>query len=97
MQYIVWQKTEFAEDWHRFDAETERELTEIILERSRKEGEIVVTVPIEYTINVKIGKAPADVVPAELPKPKKYSPGEKKEAKVETGQSGPETDKDTGG
>lgn len=93
MNYIVWQKGEFAEDWHRYDADNENELTALILERARKEGELVVTVPIEYTISVKVTKPPAEVVPVVVSKVKRSKEEAGKEKIDEVSEGRPPADK----
>ena len=60
MEYIIWKKEQYADTWTRYDCDREQELKEALLELIKSEGDIEVTVPRAYKIDVKVLEVPAD-------------------------------------
>jgi len=96
MDYIVWKQDPFSEAWSRFNCEGDQELQARVLELVKSEGEILVTVPVSFSVKVSIAKMSADVIPVKIEKPAAKKESKEKEAKsgAETGK--PEDDQSPG-
>ena len=65
--YIVWHKAEYQETWERFDCSTREEVTAKVLELVRMPGDIEVTTPLTWGVNVELTDMPAVAVPSPEP------------------------------
>lgn len=83
MDYIVLKQEPYGEVWHRHDCYGEEELKVIVLGLIRTDGEVVVTVPVDFSITVSLAKLPPEVIPARLEKPAKTKTD--KEAATDSG------------
>uniref|UniRef100_A0A6H2A326 Uncharacterized protein n=1 Tax=viral metagenome TaxID=1070528 RepID=A0A6H2A326_9ZZZZ len=97
MEYIIWKKEAYADTWTRYNCEDELQLKEAVLELIKSEGDIEVTVPRAYKIDVKVLDK-SDKVMEEVPKvAKMIEKARKLGGKDAAPQSEAEPDQSTGG
>lgn len=95
--YIVWTKQDYADLWNRAECSDQEEVRAAILEADRVSEDIEVTLPVKFSVETKVKlEHPADPLTAS-PSRKRGKDKDKEEEKVETPESGPEENQDTGG
>ena len=84
MKYIVWQKQEYQELYTRFDCDDDIELNKAITTLLRASEDVVVTVPVKFSVNVVVGKVDAEYSEAAGIKAIKLPEEKIEEVKVES-------------
>ena len=95
--YQVWTKDEFGDTWHLIECKDKGEVKEEILAATKVGHEVLVSVPMEFSIDVKIKEPRPEYHPTVK---EKYRRGVEKPKEVvedEAAESGPTEDPGTGG